>query len=140
VPAGLVVAAHRGGRPGHPGGHALAHREAAGGLLHAARPHRPVRGLRGRRALGTPAPALTGRLPKPVEAHAFGRTPPLIATTATQVRDIFDRALEAVRPDEAVRRQVRLDGSVLVAGPHRLDLAGFDRVTALGMGKAAAAM
>jgi len=55
-------------------------------------------------------------------------------------RSIFGRALEAVRPDEAVLRQVHLEGATLVAGPHRLDLDGFSRVRVLGLGKAAAAM
>ncbi len=55
-------------------------------------------------------------------------------------RRIFSRALEAVRPDEAVHRQVHLQGGTLVAGPHRLDLGRFSRVLVLGLGKAAAAM
>lgn len=61
-------------------------------------------------------------------------------TTETHVRQILDRALEAVRPDQAVRRQVRLEGNTLVAGPHRLDLAAYVRVQVLGFGKAAATM
>ncbi len=62
----------------------------------------------------------------------------MIASEAA--RRIFDRALQAVRPDEAVRRQVRLEGATLVAGPHRLDLDLFSKVRVLGLGKAAAAM
>lgn len=61
-------------------------------------------------------------------------------TSQPHVRQIFDRALEAVRPDEAVRRQVRLEGSALLAGPHRLDLDRYARVQVLGLGKAAATM
>lgn len=58
----------------------------------------------------------------------------------TRARQVLDAALRAVKPDEAVRRQVRLEGSLLVAGPHRLDLDRYSRVLVAGFGKAAATM
>ncbi len=53
---------------------------------------------------------------------------------------IFSSALEAVRPDEAVRRHIERDGNVLHIGEERFDLDRFDSVTVLGAGKAAAPM
>jgi hydroxypyruvate reductase len=53
---------------------------------------------------------------------------------------LFESALAAVDPEEAVRRHLRLDGRVLQAGELRYDLSGFDRLLVVGAGKAAAPM
>ncbi len=57
-----------------------------------------------------------------------------------QALRIFRAALDASDPIVAVRRHVRLDGSVLVAGSRRYDLDAFERIVVLGAGKAGAAM
>jgi len=55
-------------------------------------------------------------------------------------RAIFDAALKAADPVEAVRRHVRVEAGVLVAGRRRYRLDAFERVWILGAGKASAAM
>lgn len=55
------------------------------------------------------------------------------------LRRIFDAALVAVAPDEALRRHLRLEGAVLSAGGHSWNLAGR-HVYVLGAGKGAAPM
>ena len=53
---------------------------------------------------------------------------------------IFRAALRAADPQEAVRKRLRLDGDVLVAGRRRYRLSRFDRIQIIGAGKASAAM
>jgi len=55
-------------------------------------------------------------------------------------RQIFDAALKAADPVEAVRRHLRVEGDVLIAGRKRYRLDSFERVWILGAGKASAAM
>ena len=55
-------------------------------------------------------------------------------------REIFDEALKAVDPDEAVQRAVRLDGLSLKTGETAIRLAGDQSVYAIAIGKAAPAM
>lgn len=53
---------------------------------------------------------------------------------------ILQAGLEAVDPARAVAQALSLEGGVLRAGPHVLDLAGFERILAVGAGKAGAPM
>lgn len=53
---------------------------------------------------------------------------------------IFRAALKAADPVQAVKRHVRLQGSVLRAGNRRYRLDAFDRIFVIGAGKAGASM
>ena len=53
---------------------------------------------------------------------------------------IFEAALRAADPAEAVRRNVSLEGDTLRAGDGLYDLAAFERIFVIGAGKAGAAM
>jgi hydroxypyruvate reductase len=53
---------------------------------------------------------------------------------------IWEAALTAAGVEPLLRQSLALEGSVLVVGPTRLDLADIDRVLVLGLGKAAATM
>jgi glycerate 2-kinase len=53
---------------------------------------------------------------------------------------IFDAALAAADPCQAVLNAVRVDGDSLLAGGARYDLASFERIVVVGAGKATARM
>ncbi len=53
---------------------------------------------------------------------------------------LFQAGLQAVNPAHAVRRAVKRAGDLLQLGPRRYDLRRFDRVVAVGAGKASAGM
>ncbi len=53
---------------------------------------------------------------------------------------IFQAALRAADPEQAVLRHLRLDGKTLIAGRRRYRLSQFDRIQVIGAGKASAAM
>ncbi len=57
-----------------------------------------------------------------------------------EARQIFEAGLRAVDPKEAIKRFLRVKGNKLHCGELELDLEAFDRVWALGAGKASAAM
>ncbi|HID09172.1 TPA: glycerate kinase, partial [Candidatus Micrarchaeota archaeon] len=54
--------------------------------------------------------------------------------------EIIDAAIAAVRPEECVRRALRLDGRVLYVGDARIDLGRIRRIYVVGFGKASAGM
>lgn len=56
------------------------------------------------------------------------------------LRALRAAALEAAAPGPAVRRHLSLEAGALVAGPHRLPLAGGARVVLIAFGKASAGM
>jgi glycerate 2-kinase len=53
---------------------------------------------------------------------------------------IFQAALKAAAPDQAVLRHLRLDKNILIAGGERYRLSGFRNVYVIGAGKASAQM
>jgi len=55
-------------------------------------------------------------------------------------RDIFQAALKAVDPVEAILRYVRLEDGVLHVGENRFELDDYDRILVVGGGKAGAPM
>jgi len=55
-------------------------------------------------------------------------------------REIIDAAIDAVRPEECIRRVFRLEGEVLCVGDARFDLRGVKRIYVVGFGKASAGM
>ncbi len=55
-------------------------------------------------------------------------------------REIFEAAVRAVDPAEAIRRHVVRDGTRLTIGRERVDLAGVRRIVVVGLGKAGAPM
>lgn len=55
-------------------------------------------------------------------------------------RTIFSAALEAVRPAEAVKRNVELEGGELKIGPRAYPLSQYRDIYVIGMGKAGASM
>jgi len=57
-----------------------------------------------------------------------------------EARQIFEAGLRAVDPIEAIKRFLSVEGNRLRCGEQELDLGTFDRVWALGAGKASAAM
>ena len=57
-----------------------------------------------------------------------------------EARQIFEAGLRAVDPREAIKRFLSVEGNKLRCGEQELDLRAFDRVWALGAGKASAAM
>ncbi len=54
--------------------------------------------------------------------------------------DILRAALEAVEPAQAVKRVLNLEGDTLQINGHSLDLSAYDRIVAVGAGKAGAPM
>ena len=61
-------------------------------------------------------------------------------THRKQALDIFNTALKAADPAEAVLRHVKVRGGALIAGGRRYPLSKFRRIHVLGAGKAGAAM
>lgn len=57
-----------------------------------------------------------------------------------QAREIFDAAIKAVDPMEAVERHLNLRRSILHIGKYRIDLNEIDRIFVVGAGKAVAPM
>lgn len=57
-----------------------------------------------------------------------------------QALEIFQAALRAVDPVEAINKHVRIEGENLLIGERRLDLSKFDRILVVGAGKADAPM
>jgi hydroxypyruvate reductase len=55
-------------------------------------------------------------------------------------RQIFDAAVRAVDPGEAIRRHVVREGTCLTIGRERVDLASVRQIVAVGLGKAGAPM
>jgi glycerate 2-kinase len=55
-------------------------------------------------------------------------------------REIFEAAVRAVDPAEAIRRHVVRDGTRLTIGRERVDLAGVRHIVVVGLGKAGASM
>jgi len=53
---------------------------------------------------------------------------------------IFEAGLAAVKTDQALERQLSLDGETLAVRGERLDLSGFERIAVVGAGKACATM
>ncbi|MDH7499991.1 MAG: DUF4147 domain-containing protein, partial [candidate division NC10 bacterium] len=51
---------------------------------------------------------------------------------------IYQAALAAVNPKEAVHRHLRREGDLLHFGQESLDLTAFDRILVVGAGKASA--
>ena len=64
----------------------------------------------------------------------------MLETLRQDARAIFDAALEAADATAAVHRAVRVEGTHLEVGDHAYDLAVYERVIALGAGKATPAM
>jgi hydroxypyruvate reductase len=68
-----------------------------------------------------------------------------LETMRSHAREIFGSCVEAVNPYHAVKRFVRLQGNSLMLGmdeqsSRKLDLAGFERISLVGAGKATAPM
>jgi hydroxypyruvate reductase len=61
-------------------------------------------------------------------------------TLRSAARKIFDAAVLAVDPAEAVRRHLVLEGNTLRFGGERVDLSAIRRVVVVGLGKAGATM
>jgi hydroxypyruvate reductase len=61
-------------------------------------------------------------------------------TLRTHARAIIDAALAAVDPAQALKNALRREGDVLRLGGEVIDLSAFDRVLAVGAGKAGAPM
>ena len=55
-------------------------------------------------------------------------------------RGIFDAAVRAVDPAEAIRRHLVRDGERLVIGGERVDLGAVREIVVVGLGKAGAPM
>jgi hydroxypyruvate reductase len=58
----------------------------------------------------------------------------------TMAGGIFDAAVRAVDPAEAILRHLVLEGTRLTIGPERVDLGGVGRIVVVGLGKAGAPM
>ena len=58
----------------------------------------------------------------------------------TQALEIFQAALRAVDPADAILKHVRMEGESLLIGERRLELSNFDRILVVGAGKADAPM
>ena len=63
-----------------------------------------------------------------------------VATMRAHARELFDAAIQAVDAEQCVRRFVRLDGDTLHIGDETYDLAQYDRLLIVGMGKASPQM
>ncbi len=61
-------------------------------------------------------------------------------TLREAARRIFDVAVEAVDPAEAIRRHLVREGSTLWVGGQAIDLAGVRQIVVVGLGKAGASM
>jgi glycerate 2-kinase len=57
-----------------------------------------------------------------------------------QALEIFQAALRAVEPVEAILNHVKMEGESLLIGERRLELSNFDRILVVGAGKADAPM
>jgi hydroxypyruvate reductase len=57
-----------------------------------------------------------------------------------QALEIFQAALRAVEPEEAILKHVKMEGESLLIGKRRLELSKFDRILVVGAGKADAPM
>ena len=57
-----------------------------------------------------------------------------------RARRIIDAAIAAADPAAAIRRMLRVEGEILIAGQRRYDLDAFDSITVVGAGKASARM
>ena len=57
-----------------------------------------------------------------------------------QATEIITAALNAVDPEQAIRRHVRREGKWLYVGKQRYDLSGFERIFVVGGGKAGSPM
>jgi hydroxypyruvate reductase len=64
----------------------------------------------------------------------------LADTMRQHALDIFQAALKAVDPIEAVLRYVKLKNNALIVGERRFNLGDYDRILAVGAGKAGAPM
>jgi hydroxypyruvate reductase len=58
----------------------------------------------------------------------------------TSAREIFEAAVRAVDPAEAIRRHVALDGTRLAIGREHVELSAIRQIVVVGIGKAAAPM
>ena len=69
-------------------------------------------------------------------------TPPAeqVGSIRQHAMEIFQAALEAVDPIEAILRYAKLADDVLRVGEHRFDLKDYDRILVTGAGKAGAPM
>jgi glycerate 2-kinase len=63
-----------------------------------------------------------------------------IDTMRRHAMEIFQAALKAVDPVEAILRHVKLENEVLQIGDHSFELKDFDRILVVGAGKAGAPM
>ena len=57
-----------------------------------------------------------------------------------QALEIFQAALRAVEPVDAILKHVKMEGESLLIGERRLELSKFDRILVVGAGKADAPM
>jgi glycerate 2-kinase len=64
----------------------------------------------------------------------------MAASLRHQALRIFQAALKAAAPDQAVLRHVRVDKAILIAGHKRYRLTGFRNIFVIGAGKASAQM
>lgn len=65
---------------------------------------------------------------------------PMTANMRQQVRAIFDAAVRAVDPEEAILRHLKLVDGVLVVGERHVPLKDYNRIIVVGAGKADAPM
>ena len=63
-----------------------------------------------------------------------------VATMRAHAQEMFDAAIQAVDAEQCVRRFVKLDGETLRIGDETYDLAQYDRLLIVGMGKASPQM
>jgi len=63
-----------------------------------------------------------------------------VETMRQQAMEIFQAALKAADPVEAIHRYVKLAGDGLQIGQHRFNFADYDRILVVGAGKAGAPM
>ncbi len=64
----------------------------------------------------------------------------MASSLRSQALRIFGAALKAAAPGQAVRKHLRLSGSVLIAGRHRYQLQKFRNIYVIGAGKASVEM
>lgn len=53
-----------------------------------------------------------------------------------KIMRVLESAIQAVKPDEAIKQQVQLDKNTLIIGNHRIDLDTIDHLYVVGAGKA----
>ena len=63
-----------------------------------------------------------------------------VDTMRRHAMEIFQAALKAVDPVEAILRHVKLENEILQIGDHNFQLKDFDRILVVGAGKAGAPM